>query len=270
MISISDPYKSDAERPSRKAFEATNLPQDQLVVDHRHSRLDDSRQLLALGSSFLYHEYAVLLAEFVDKKGLVDYRGLKQNRSSLDNFSLSLERVDSESYDGWKEGDQVALWINAYNALTLKAIVAHYPIESSFLASLRFPKNSIRQISGVWDKLLFSVRNEKVTLDQIEHRILRARFKEPRIHVALVCAAMGCPPLRDQPFIGSRLDAQLNDQSRRFLADPKKFVIDRDRARVFLSPILKCYKKNFLPMYATECMPPKKGFPVTTTSSGRP
>ena len=217
-------------------------------------RLEDSVEQ-ALGSFFLYHEYAALLAEFVDTKGLVDYRGLKQNRSSLDNFSLSLERVDSESYEGWKEKDQIALWINAYNALTLKAIVDHYPIESSFLASLRFPKNSIRQISGVWDKLLFSVRNEKVTLDQIEHRILRPRFKEPRIHVALVCAAMGCPPLRDEPFIGNRLDAQLDDQSRRFLTDPKKFLIDRDRARVFLSPILKWYGKDFLPTYAT-----KKGF----------
>ena len=209
----------------------------------------------SLGSSFSYHEYGTILAEFVDKKGLVDYRGLKQNRSTLDNFSLSLERVGPESYAGWKGEEQIALWINAYNALTLKAIVDHYPIESSFLASLRFPENSIRQIAGVWDKLLFSVMSEKVTLDQIEHRILRPRFKEPRIHVALVCAARGCPPLRDEPFIGSRLDAQLDDQSRRFLADPKKFLIDRDRGRVFLSPILDWYGKDFLPQYATE-----KGF----------
>ncbi len=207
------------------------------------------------GSPFSYNEYAALLAQFVDDQGLVDYRGLKQNRSKLDDFSLSLTRVGSESYAGWKEEEQIALWINAYNALTLKAIVDHYPIESSFLASLRFPKNSIRQISGVWDKLLFSVMSEKVTLDQIEHQILRPRFKEPRIHVALVCAAMGCPPLRNKPFIGSRLEAQLDDQCRRFLADAKKFLIDRDRGRVFLSPILEWYGKDFLPAYAIE-----KGF----------
>ena len=208
-----------------------------------------------LGSPFSYLEYSALLAEFVDGRGLVDYRGLKQNRSRLDDFSLSLKRVGSESYSGWKGEEQIALWINAYNALTLKAIVDHYPIESSFLSSLRFPKNSIRQISGVWDKLLFSVMNEKVTLDQIEHRILRPEFKEPRIHVALVCAAVGCPPLRAEPYIGSRLDAQLDDQSRRFFADPKKFLIDRDKGRVFLSPILDWYGKDFLPAYATE-----KGF----------
>ncbi len=204
------------------------------------------------GSPFSYDEYETLLAEFVDGQGLVDYRGLKQNRSGLEDFSLSLARVGSETYAGWKEEEQVAFWINAYNALTLKAIVAHYPIESSFLASLRFPRNSIRQISGVWDELLFSVMNEKVTLDQIEHRILRPRFKEPRIHVALVCAAMGCPPLRDEPFIGGRLEAQLDDQCRRFLADPKKFLIDRDRGRVFLSPILEWYGKDFVPTYAIE------------------
>ncbi len=213
------------------------------------------RKTEPLGSSFSYREYAALLAEFVDEQGLVDYRGLKQNRSSLDSFSLSLEGVGAESYAGWKREEQIALWINAYNAFTLKAIVDHYPIESSFLASLRFPKNSIRQISGVWDKLLFSVRNEMVTLDQIEHRILRPEFKEPRIHVALVCAALGCPPLRAQPFIGSRLDAQLDHQSRRFLADPKKFLIVRNKGRVFLSPILDWYGKDFLPRYTTE-----KGF----------
>ncbi len=203
-----------------------------------------------LESSFPYDEYAALLEQFVDDQGLVDYRGLKQNRSRLDDFSLSLTRVGSESYAGWKKEEQIALWINAYNALTLKAIVDHYPIESSFLASLRFPKNSIRQISGVWDKLLFSVMREKITLDQIEHQILRPRFREPRLHVALVCAAMGCPPLRNEPFVGSKLDAQLDDQSNRFLSDPKKFFIDRDRGRVFLSPIFEWYGKDFLPTYA--------------------
>ncbi len=216
-------------------------------------RLEDSAG--PHGSSFSYQEYAGLLAQFVNNNGLVDYRGLKQNRSRMENFSLSLERIGSESYAGWKKEEQIALWINAYNAFTLKAIVDHYPIESSFLASLRFPKNSIRQISGAWDKLLFSVMHEKVTLDQIEHRIIRQRFNEPRIHVALVCAAMGCPPLRDEPFVGSRLDAQLDDQSRRFLADPEKFFIDRNKGRVSLSPILEWYGKDFLPTYATE-----KGF----------
>ena len=202
--------------------------------------------------SFPYHEYAALLSEFVDENGLVDYRGLKQNRSSLDDFSLSLERVGSDSYADWNREEQIALWINAYNALTLKVIVDHYPIESSFLASLHFPKNSIRQISGVWDKLLFSVMNERVTLDQIKHRILRQRFKEPRIRMALASAAMGSPPLRREPFIAARLYAQLDDQCRRFLGHPESLRIDKEKRLVFLSSTFESYGEDFLDTHATE------------------
>ena len=188
--------------------------------------------------SFPYHEYAALLSEFVDENGLVDYRGLKQNRSSLDDFSFSLERVGSDSYAGWNREEQIALWINAYNALTLKTIVDHYPIESSFLTSLHFPKNSIRQISGVWD--------------QIKHRILRQRFKEPRLRMALASAAMGSPPLRREPFIAARLDAQLDDQCRRFLGHPERLWIDKEKCLVFLSSTFKSYREDFLDTHATE------------------
>ena len=199
-----------------------------------------------------YHQYATLLAEFVDGRGIVDYRGLKQRPTALESFLSTLEKVRPESYAEWSEKDQVAFWINTYNAITLKAVVDHYPIESSFLTSLRFPENSIRQISGVWDKLLFSVMGQELTLDQIEHKILRPEFKDPRVHAALVCAALGCPPLRREPYLGSQLDAQLDDQSRRFLAQPDKFRINRKRGRVFLSSILKWYGEDFVPAYATQ------------------
>ncbi|MCP4452905.1 MAG: DUF547 domain-containing protein, partial [Planctomycetes bacterium] len=143
-----------------------------------------------------------------------------------------------------------AFWINAYNALTLKAVLDHYPIKSSFFRSLTYPKNSIRQIAGVWNKLKFTVHNRPMTLEHIEHEILRVQFNEPRIHLALVCAAKGCPPLRNEPYAGLTLDAQLDDQAAAFLADLSKFKIDRKEEIVHLSPIFKWFGEDFVETYA--------------------
>jgi hypothetical protein len=146
---------------------------------------------------------------------------------------------------------QIAFWCNVYNAYTLKAIIEHYPIEASLLKSLAHPKNSIRQIDGVWDKLQWPVMGREMTLDNIEHDTLRKEYDEPRIHAALVCAAMSCPPLRDEPFEGDRLDEQLDDQMRRYLGVPDRFRIDRDKDVVYLSAILKWYGEDFVNTYGT-------------------
>ena len=143
----------------------------------------------------------------------------------------------------------MAFWINVYNALTLKAIVDHYPIQSSFLKSFVYPRNSIRQIPGVWDKLTFSVMGRDMTLDEIEHRVLRARFNEPRIHMALVCAAKGCPPLRNEQYTAAKLERQLDDQTNRFLSNAKKFRIDRENKTVYLSPIFDWFGDDFIKTY---------------------
>jgi len=199
-----------------------------------------------------YADYSDVLKTFADDRGIVDYGKLKANRQKLDAFARTLAAVDPQQYESWSQRDKIAFWINAYNALTLKAIVDHYPIMPGFLQSLRFPRNSIRQIPGVWDKLRFTVMGRKRTLDEIEHDILRTRFSEPRIHMALVCAAMGCPPLRQEPYTGSQLEAQLDDQTRRFLGNPDKFRIDRDRARVYFSPIFKWFAKDFAKNFSTD------------------
>ena len=90
-----------------------------------------------------------------------------------------------------------------------------------------------------------------MTLDHIEHEILRRQFDEPRIHIALVCAAMGCPPLRNEPYSASKLENQFKDQSRRFMNNPQKFRIDKDKKRVFLSPIFKWFGNDFIKRYGT-------------------
>jgi len=196
--------------------------------------------------------YRAVLSQRVNGEGLVDYGALKANRQELDRYVRSLAGLDPKSYEAWGDPEKIALWVNAYNALTLKTIVDHYPIKKGgLLSGLRFPESSIRQIPGVWDKIRHPVMGKPVTLDQIEHEVLRKQFNEPRIHVALVCAAMGCPPLRNEPYTGDRLDAQLTDQARRVFSDPRKFRIDRENETAYLSSIFKWFGPDFERKYAT-------------------
>jgi len=206
----------------------------------------------ARAQTFSFADYADALRTYVNDRGMVNYAQLKTHSEKLDAFLQSIAGLDRKAYDGWSDTERIAFWINAYNACTLKAITDHYPIQSSFLAGLRYPKNSIRQISGVWDGLKFTVMGRPMTLDDIEHGVLRKDYHEPRIHMALVCAALGCPPLRNEPYTGERLSAQLDDQARRFLSNPAKFRIARDAGRVYLSSIFKWFGDDFIPRYGVE------------------
>lgn len=178
--------------------------------------------------------------------GRVDYAALKAAPRELDAYLAELAALSPAEFALWPEVDRIAFWVNAYNAQTLKAIIDNYPIRARGLAALRFPKNSIRQIPGVWDERTFMVMGRTLTLDGIEHGILRKEFKEPRVHMALVCASVGCPPLRSEVYRGERLEAQLEDQARAFLADKGKFGLDPDAGRVFLSPIFKWFGGDFV------------------------
>lgn len=206
----------------------------------------------AASAEFAYDEYAAVLKAYVNDNGMVNYKALKRNRERLDAFATALGTLDPNVYETWDEKAKIAFWVNAYNGLTLKVIIDNYPIQSSFAASLRFPKNSIRQISGVWDAIRFRVVRRRMTLEEIEHKTLRAKFNEPRIHMALVCAAKGCPILRNEPYTGPRLDAQLDDQTRRFLKDSRKFRVDRSARRVYLSPIFKWFGEDFMKTHGTD------------------
>ncbi|MFB3785654.1 MAG: DUF547 domain-containing protein [bacterium] len=197
-----------------------------------------------------YSDYAEILANHVNAEGLVYYTNLKAHRHPLDSFIESLSSMEPARYESWKPADQLAFWINAYNALTLKAIIDHYPIQPSLLRSLRFPKNSIRQIPGVWNQLKFKVLGRLMTLDQIEHDVIRKGFDEPRVHMALVCAAKGCPVLRDEPYTGDRLENQLDDQVTKFVRNPSQLHVDRKKKTIHLSKILDWYGSDFEPKFA--------------------
>ncbi len=201
-----------------------------------------------------YADYAKALSH-VDDRGLVQYEQLKANRKPLDDFTAWLATVSEADYESWDEPARIAFWINAYNALTLKSIIDHYPIRSSFFSSLLYPKNSIRQIDGVWTEVKHPVMGRQMTLDEIEHQVLRKQFDEPRVHMALVCAALSCPPLRAEPYLGEKLDAQLEDQSRRFLRREANFRAVRSRSgkgTVYLSSIFDWFGQDFVGKYGTD------------------
>jgi hypothetical protein len=199
---------------------------------------------------FSYDDYAPVLKAYVDDNGMVNYKQLKANRSKLDAFIDAMAKLDAKTFEKWDEKAKIAFWLNAYNAFTLKAIIDNYPIKPSFWKSRIYPANSIRQIPGVWNKITFKVMIRNLTLSDIEHKILRKQFDEPRIHMAMVCAAMGCPILINEPYIAEKLDDQLDDQTRRFLQDPNKFRIDRRKDKVYLSPILDWFAEDFVNKYS--------------------
>ncbi|MDP8242811.1 MAG: DUF547 domain-containing protein [Candidatus Hinthialibacter antarcticus] len=197
-------------------------------------------------STFDYVDYQSVLARSVSDQGLVDYAGLKQDAGTLNSFLDAVASLDASQYEKWAEPDRIAFLINVYNACTLKALIDHYPIQSSLFGRLRFPANSIRQISGVWDKLQWNLMGKMETLDGIEHGMLRKHFNEPRIHFAVNCASMGCPVLLNEPYLGERLDEQLDAQVRRFVARPFDFQYDSNTGVVKLSMILKWYAGDFV------------------------
>ena len=198
-------------------------------------------EVAANSQPFNYQDYADVLQTYVNDQGLVDYVGLQANREQLDRFNQSLGAVTPETYASWTEAEQIAFLTNAYNSFTLQSIIDRDPLPES-----------IRDISGVWNRRKFALAGEEKTLDNIEHDTLRKDFNEPRIHVALVCAAISCPTLLNEPYLPETLDAQLSDQTVKFASSPHGFSLDREDKRVYLSSIFKWYGEDFEPTYGIE------------------
>jgi len=188
-----------------------------------------------------YRAYATLLSRHV-QGNRVDYRGLVADRRALTAVAQGFSGVDAVTERAWSRDERLAFWINAYNLFTLQAIVDHYPIRARWFSLA--PRNSIRQIAGVWDRLTWRVAGRQVTLDDIEHRIIRPEFQEPRIHFAVNCASVGCPPLRSEPYLAATLGAQLDANARSYLASPQGLRIDD--GRLVVSSILKWYGGDFV------------------------
>jgi hypothetical protein len=159
----------------------------------------------------------------------VDYQAFEQRREQLETY---LQRVAEVDLGTLRRDHLMALLINAYNAYTVQSILDHPGV------------SSIRDIPGVWDTRTHLVGGNEVTLDNIEHNLLRPFFKDPRIHVAVNCASMSCAPLPPWAFDGARLEEQLDQWTRAFFADPKYLAV-RDGS-LFVSRLLDWYGGDFV------------------------
>lgn len=181
--------------------------------------------------------WATVLEGFVDEAGRVDYRGLKADPEPLHLYLRELARVDDAAYRSWSREQQLAYLINLYNAQTIDLVMRHYP-----LASIKDIGSLLR---GPWGQPVVSLFGRLTTLDNLEHKIIRSMFAEPRTHFALVCAARSAPVLRREPYRATVLDEQLDDQARRFIRDPARNRVDTGRAVLHLSPVFKWFEGDF-------------------------
>lgn len=178
---------------------------------------------------------ALLRQHVVD--GFVDYDAFAR-APEFAQYLASLDRVRPSQLD---DDERLAYWINVYNAYTIQLIVSHR--ETGSIRNINKALGFL-QLKGPWSEPLVRAAGRQLTLDDVDHAIIRAEFGEPRIHFALSCAAVSCPPLRSEAYTGDRLLEQLDDQGRRFLGEsPEK---NRVEQRVLhLSPILVAYRTDF-------------------------
>jgi len=196
-------------------------------------------------SSFDHTNFDNLLQKNV-KNGLVNYKALSSNKAKLSVYLQQLEQVNPNEFKNWSENEQMAFWINAYNAITLEAILQNYPIKyGSLILRARFPQNSIRQIKKVWDKVYTKVMGKELTLNQIEHEILRKKFHDPRIHFVIVCASIGCPKLESRAFYADDLAQRLEQAAQNFITDAKHVRLNKKENILHLSSIFQWYLTDF-------------------------
>jgi hypothetical protein len=177
------------------------------------------------------------------KQTRIDYGLLYTQPEQLNQYLAALSSVKQSEYKLWTEDEQLSFLINAYNGFTLQLINQNYA---------KFQNGKVKSIkdlgsffSSPWKQPFFTLLDEKHSLDDIEHDMIRVWFKHPRIHAALVCAAVSCPPLRNQAFVADKLNQQLDDQMRQFLSDDQRNTINLNDNRVDLSSIFKWYGEDF-------------------------
>ena len=168
----------------------------------------------------------------------VDYDGFLDQRSELQEYLMNLSEIQKVDFDGWGEGKRLAFLINAYNAWTIELVLTRYP-------NLR----SIRQIGllpiSAWRKDIVELFDTKYSLDEVEHGMIRAEgiYNEPRIHFAVNCAAIGCPALRPEAFVGEKLEEQLEESTKLFLADKTRNY--SDGGKLYISSVFDWYGEDF-------------------------
>ncbi|HMW39392.1 MAG: DUF547 domain-containing protein [Saprospiraceae bacterium] len=186
---------------------------------------------LPASAQVTYQEYNQLLKNAVDANGLVNYRWLKTNQERIEKISTSWQH--SGDWEKWPLPTQKAFWINVYNLHTILLVCQYYPIRS------------IRDIADgkPWDLQWIKIEGKTYSLNDIEHNLLRKKFKDPMIHFAINCASISCPALSNRAYEAENLERQLQTRTRIFVRDKNKNRISADRLQ--LSAIFDWYREDF-------------------------
>lgn len=184
-----------------------------------------------------HSDFDELLKKYVAENGDVDYKGFLENKTQFEGY---LEKLSNNHPNdkNWPPADQLAYWINAYNAFTLKLILDKYPIES-----IKDLKSGIPFVNTVWDIKFINIEKSTYDLNNIEHGIIRKQFDDPRIHFAVNCASYSCPRLRAEAYTANRLEEQLADQAKYFVNNKSKNIISENQ--VSLSKLFLWYSGDF-------------------------
>ncbi len=175
--------------------------------------------------------YGELLQKYI-KDGFVNYKEFKTEEHKLDQY---LRLLDATNPDELSRNEQFAFYANAYNAYTLKLILQNYPVESI--------KDTGSFLKSPWKIKFVKIGGKTMTLDDVEHNILRPRFKDARVHFAVNCAAKDCPPLIPEPYRGDILDEQLDANTKAFLNNPKKNYLDGNT--LYVTRLFKWFREDF-------------------------
>ena len=207
----------------KKVYVGANVPAGQQVsmdrIDHR--------------------PWDAILKKYVDKNGQVNYKSLKASANDsqvLDNYIQSLSTASTSAKA--KREAQLAYWINAYNAVTVKGILREYPTSSI--------KNHVSKLGGydIWNDLQLVAGGRPISLNDIEHKVLR-KMNEPRIHFAIVCASIGCPRLLNQAYTAEQLNKQLEVNASDFFSRKQNFQFDEANRRFHMSALLDWFGGDF-------------------------
>lgn len=213
------------------AFSAQCLPV-QAAVDLQHTLFSEDLKL------------------YVDND-LVHYKKWKGHTERLEQYLKSLAQITQDEYEKLSKEDKKALWVNAYNAFTVKVVLDHYPINGT---EAFYPKNSFRQIPDAWDDYFFVVAGRRVSLNDIEHNIGR-RLHDPRIHFAVVCAAKGCAKINKEAYIGKTIESALDAQTDKFILNPENVSFDHKEKTVRVSKLFSWFPLDFLNAVGFKTMP---------------
>lgn len=210
-----------------------SIPQHETLTRGKNNSEDVKLDPLKIHDHQLWTK---LLAKYVDSLGNVDYKGFQKDTTALNSYlqQLAKHTVNNE----WSYAEKKAYWINAYNAFTVKLIVANYPVKS-----IKDLGGSIYKVNTPWDIKFIKLGNKTYDLNNIEHGILRKDFNDPRIHAAVNCASISCPKLRNEAYTAAKLEEQLTDQMRAFINNPQKNTLAKNEIEI--SSIFKWFSGDF-------------------------